>query len=435
MVFTMHDNHNIKILVVSHNVFSKTSNMGKTLMSYFKYMDNVDIAQFYIHSEVPTDGICKNYYRVTDKEIIKSIVTRRSGNVFTECDIRSDLSESRTDTGNTAKLYQHARKRTPLIYLARNLWWNLGRWKTQRLLSWVDEFNPDVVFFASGDYAFMYKIALGISKYKQIPLVVSCMDDYYFFNKNEGRLGGKLVHKLFMKQAKKVMRCASCIFAICEKMSKDYGKYFSRPCYTLCTPSTISAPLELDKTNSISYIGNFGYKRNSQIVALGKALKSLDIEGKPEFIDVYSAENRPEILADLTEENGINFHGSISAEKVLEVMGKSLAVIHTESFDDITRKAVAYSVSTKIADSLASGTPIFAYGPSEIASIEYLSENNAAFRVHSEEELSDALRELITNSAKRNEIAANALALAKKNHDPQNNCSMVREILKEVCNR
>ena len=162
---------------------------------------------------------------------------------------------------------------------------------------------------------------------------------------------------------------------------------------------------------------------------MGRALKALDCAGKPEYIDVYSAESRPEILADLTEENGIKFHGKIGADEVLRVMGSSLAVIHTESFDEGTRKSVAYSVSTKIADSLASGTPILAYGPKEIASIEYLNENDAAFCITDKKDLEAGLKELIENENKRKQIVANALALAKKNHDSKTNCQMIKNTL------
>ena len=422
----------MKILVVSHNVFAKTSNMGKTLASYFRGINSADIAQFYIHSEIPTDDICKNYYRITDKDAIKSILTRKSGKIFCESEVRTDLDESRTDTGNTAKLYRRARSRSPIIYFARNLWWGMSKWKTKKLCLWLDEFDPDVVFFASGDYAFMYKIALWMAKYKNVPLVVSCMDDYYFYNKNANRFGGKFVHKAFMKQVKKTMDYASCIYPICEKMGRDYSKYFGKTYHTLSTPSTISEPLSFEKSNAISYIGNLGFKRNEQIVKIGRALKALDIADKPEFIDVYSAEKDPEILKDLTEENGIRFHGKINAEQVLEVMGKSLAVIHTESFDKMTRRSVAYSMSTKIADSLASGTPILVFGPSNVASVEYLMENEAAFCVTSEKEMPTVLEELITNSEKREVIISNALALAKRNHDSHTNCGMIRDTLVEV---
>ena len=406
--------------------------MGKTLMSYFKDWCANDIAQLYVHSEVPTDTICKNYYRITDKEMIKSVFTRKSGAVLKEADIREGLSDSRTDSGNIAKLYQKARKRTPFIYFARNMWWKLGKWKTKKLLNWVDDFNPDVIFLASGDYSFIYDIALKLAKYKNIPLVVSCMDDYYFHNKNENKLLGKMVHRSFMKQVKRTMDYATCIFPICEKMGKDYSKLFNKPYHTLPTPSTLNKPLEEEKTNAISYIGNLGYKRNEQIIKLGQALLKVQSDKKPQYIDVYSAESRPEILKDLNEENGIKFHGAISADEVLKVMGKSLAVIHTESFDKETRKSVAYSVSTKIADSLASGTPILAYGPGEVASIEYLVENNAAFCVTSDSELEASLCELIENQEKREEIVKHALDLAKKNHDSETNCKMIRDVLEEI---
>ena len=160
-----------KVLVISHNVFCKTSSMGKTLLSYFEKWGTENVAQFYIHSEVPTDDTCcVNYYRVTDKEMVKSIFTRRSGSRFEKSDIQTDRVSSRTDEGLSAAIYQKARKRTPFIYFARNLIWRFGRWNTKKLRKWIDEFNPDAVFFASGDYAFMYVVARKIAKMKNIPL-------------------------------------------------------------------------------------------------------------------------------------------------------------------------------------------------------------------------------------------------------------------------
>lgn len=403
--------------------------MGKTLSSYFEGWDTKDIAQLYVHSEVPTSDACHNYYRITDKEMIKSIFTRKTGTIFTEEHIQRDRKEARTDTGTTAKLYQRARKRTPFTYFCRNLWWKMGKWNTKKLNDWVDDFDPDVIFLAWSDYHFIYDITLKIAKRKNIPLVISCMDDHYFYNRNEKKLGGKIEHKRFRKWVDKAMEYASCIYPICEKMGKDYSKHFNKPYHTLCTPSTISEPLSYEKTNAISYIGNLGLKRKDQLIDLGRALKALECDGKPEYIDVYSAESRPEILADLTEENGIKFHGKIGADEVLRVMGSSLAVIHTESFDKRTRRMVAYSVSTKIADSLASGTPILAYGPKEIASIEYLIENDAAFCITDKKDLETGLKELIENESKRKQIVANALVLAKKNHDSETNCQMIKNTL------
>lgn len=407
-----------KVLVISHNVFCKTSSMGKTLLSYFEQWGTENVAQFYIHSEVPTDdSCCVNYYRVTDKEMVKSIFTRRSGSRFEKSDIQTDRVSSRTDEGLSAAIYQKARKRTPFIYFARNLIWRLGRWNTKKLRKWIDEFNPDAVFFASGDYAFMYIVARKIAKMKNIPLYVCCMDDYYINNKNESRFGGRSTHKAFMKQVKKTVSASAGMFTICEKMKEDYSKMFGVPCHTLHTAASFEGPLSCEnKTGAISYIGNVGYKRHKQLISLGRALKSIETEIQRAYIDVYSAEKRPEILRELTPENGINFHGEISSNEVKNVMAESMFLIHTESFDEESRKAVAYSVSTKIADSLASGTCLIAYGPEEIASIKYLADNQAAFCIFDDHDLSDRLKEIINDKKQYDEIVDNARALSIKNH-------------------
>lgn len=416
-----------RILIISHNVLSFSVNMGKTLSTYFGGFESKYLAQLYIHSEIPTINICNNYYRITDKDMIKSIFTRHSGNIFTEKNIDKNRITPRTDTGREALVYQKARKRTPLIYLARNTWWSLGRWNTKKLKNWIFDFKPDIIFFASGDYSFMYKVALKIAQSCKIPMYVSCMDDYYLYNKNENRIGGKLIHKSFMKQVKKTINYASGIFCICESMSKDYQKLFNKECYTLHTPSSITEPLPQAKKAKISYIGNLSYSRDKQLVDIGVALKSLGT--LPKYVDVYSSESRPEILSKLIPENGIQFHGAVSAEKVKNIIAESIVVIHTESFDRSIRKAIKYSVSTKIADSLASGTCLFAYGPTDVASIEYLMENDVACVATSKDELKSKLTAILKFESLRNKYINNAIGLVKKNHDLEINQNKIAEII------
>lgn len=424
----------MRVLVVSHNVFSKDGNMGKTLSSYFSAFKPENIAQFYIHSEVPTTDICQNYYRITDKEAIKSVFTRKCGTRFGKKDIQPDRVTSRTDEGNDAKIYQKSRSRTPLIYFARNLWWSLSCWNSKRFKEWLEEFNPDVVFLASGDYSFIYKIALKVAKKRGIPLVVSCMDDYYFNNKNQGKFGGKFVHKLFMRQVRKTMDYSSCIFSICDKMSQDYEALFNKKSYVLHTPASFGEPLRGERENRICYLGNLGYKRNEQLLKLGRAIKDINVEGAPQFIDVYSAEVREEILRDLTPHNGINFHGAVSGEEVKRIMSESRYLIHTESFDEDMVRAVGYSVSTKIADSLMSGSVLVAFGSEKVASVEYLKENSAAFVITDRDDLKEKLTELFSDTKKTDETVKKAVELATKNHSFNKNSQFIKETLREIIN-
>ena len=212
------------------------------------------------------------------------------------------------------------------------------------------------------------------------------------------------------------MNYASAILTICDKMAEDYQKFFTKPCHVIHTSTSIKEPLAFPKKKKISYIGNLGLLRDKQLLDIASVLRELNLDGCPKYIDVYSPESRPEVLCNLTEENGIRFHGKVSADEVLRIMGESLAVIHTESFDSTMQKRVRYSVSTKIADSLASGTPILAYGPEEVASISYLRDNDAAFCASDLLDLKETLIDLVLNEEKRNKITHNAIELAKANH-------------------
>lgn len=184
--------------------------------------------------------------------------------------------------------------------------------------------------------------------------------------------------------------------------------------FVLRYTSSINVPLSYEKKKKISYLGNISYLRDLQLIDIGRTLRKMNCE--PNHIDVYSAESRKEIIDGMNLENGIVFHGAVGADEVLKVIGESMAVIHTESFDEKIRKSVRYSVSTKIADSLASGTCIFAYGPEEIASIDYLEKNNAAICCTDIKDLEHFLKVLITDTDERNKVVVKALTVAEKNH-------------------
>lgn len=49
----------MRVLIVSHNAFGLTNNMGKTLLSYFSDFSPEEVAQFYIHSEPSADDVAK----------------------------------------------------------------------------------------------------------------------------------------------------------------------------------------------------------------------------------------------------------------------------------------------------------------------------------------------------------------------------------------
>lgn len=422
----------MKVLLISHTVLSKTGNMGKTLRGYLMDYAPDEVAQFYIHSEIPTDNsVCQNYFRFTDIDAIKSILPlKERGSVFGDKDIQPDRISTRTDDGAIGEVYQFGRKRTGLIYMLRNILWKLGHWKTKKLKEWLNSVNPDVILFASGDYAFMYDIARWVATYLERPLVVSCVDDYYLTNANAGTFWGDLHHNLFMKSVHATLENASCIFTICDTMQAEYAKLFEKKCYTLYTSADNKNLVIRNDAKRISYIGNLGYDRFKQLIVIGEALHRQGM-----YIDVYSAEKNPSVLNQLEQAPGIKFHGAIAADEVWRVMENSIAVIHTESFDSKIKENIRFSVSTKIAESLMYGPCLIAYGPEGIASIDYLKENKAAYVITRPEDLESGLTEILTNRDLREQIVRNARALAVKNHNAEVNPKKVRMWLEQAADK
>lgn len=420
----------MKLLVISHNVFSLHSNMGRTLANFFTGIKPENIAQLYFHSEVPSVDTCKNYFRITDFDLIKKR-KREIGTIFTKKDIHKNIKTTRVDSGIQTEIYNLGRKRKPYLYIGRNLLWAFNKWNNQNLWNWIDAFNPDVIFFASGDYVFAYKVAMAIAEKKNIPIVTYVCDDYYFLKRKSisplyymYRLQYKqTVRKLFAKHKNMV--------AICDKLGRDYEKEFGVSSQTVMTSSTLSPfPEKTDGECVLSYLGNLGYDRQIPLAEIGRAVKKIS-NGKL-FVDVYSAETRPHILAELTEENGIRFHGSIPYDEVQFVMQKSDILIHTESMDTKNRDKVRYSVSTKIADSLACGRCLLAYGPSDVASIDYLKENACACVVTEKENLETIIQKLLSDKVFRNEFIKNGTKTAKENHDVIANSKKINQKLLQM---
>lgn len=422
----------MKVLIISQPVLSQSNNMGKTLAGYFKAFSPKDISQLYLRQGVPTSvDTCENYYCFSDSDALKSILNHKvQGVSFTGKSLVCTNNTKSTLENNDA--YKLGSTHKALMLFARDAVWKLSTWKNKKLLNWLDHTEADVVFFAPGDGAFIYRVADEIARYLHKPLVMVCMDDFFVNNRTQNEVLGKLRQKCFMKVVHKTVKNCDAIFTICDEMNDIYSNLFGKKCFTLHTVAE-NKDLHLNPTaNHISYIGNLSCGRYQSLIEMGKALSEMQDERLPKFIDVYSGTKEVKYTEPLRNASGINFCGEIPAESVLEVMANSLAVIHTESFETEMTNLVRFSVSTKIAESLMYGPCLIAYGPEGIASIDYLKENNAAWTITDTKDLKKGLKEILENSTLREQIVRNARKLAEKNHNAEVNPKKVREWLELI---
>ncbi len=93
------------------------------------------------------------------------------------------------------------------------------------------------------------------------------------------------------------------------------------------------------------------------------------------------------------------------------------ALVIAYNFDEESIRYIGYSLANKMPECLASGTPVLAYGPRGVATIDYLEYAGLADVVHTRSQslLGDAIIRLITNADYGRQLAERARSFASAN--------------------
>lgn len=412
-----------KILVVSHNSFSAVRNNGKTLQSLFGGWPSDKIAQLFFHDEIPNFEVCKHFFRITDADVFRAIM-RNNGDCGQKIKdnrvIKKNINISKgISFQNLFKLM--AKYRLEVMFLLRDLMWGSNRWKTKKLLEWLDCFSPEVVFFVGSNYRFSYNIALWIANERNIPFILYCTDDY---------VTPKLTANIFWwikywgvkKRFKKAINIAERVFVIGDAMANEYSSRFGRECTVIMNSVDVPKIFPNYKKSDRKYIklvyaGNLGLNRWHPLIEINECLMDLrknDIYGK---MYVYSPNvPRQKVVNALNNTPSMGYHGSLKTVQLKKEIQDADIVIHVESFDKKNRHLTRLSMSTKIPEYLALGKCILAYGPSDVASIKYLIDNNAAVVACNRSELRQKLDFLLSGIISKDEIGRKAYDLAIRKH-------------------
>jgi UDP-N-acetylglucosamine 2-epimerase len=407
-----------KVLIFSHNCFSKTISNGRTLNNFFIDWPIDRLAQFYIYNELPGSTVCNNYFRVLDMEALKAFCTWKT--VGHKIDL---LKEKIIESPYILSNY----KKNSYKYLIRNLIWDSKRWRSNSFYNWIEEFKPDIIFVQIGDYTFMHRLALEVAQKRNIPLVIYNSEDYYFQKKISFSPLYFLYKKDYKNQFRKLIAYASNNIYISDMLQQTYQREFNHRSTVIMTSTDMMCEENKEKELpfTISYLGTLGVGRHTSLIEIAEAIRNV----MPNyFLDIYGNAPNKQIKRELENCSGIRLKGFVSYKNVVNIMKKSSLLVYAESF----KWGLKNAFSTKIADSLACGTCLFAYGPEDTASIKYLRENEAACVVSDSSQLETYLKEIITNKDLRRKYIINALNLAKTNHDMDINKRYFRKILMEV---
>ena len=380
-----------KVLVIAANPFSDINNNGKTLKSIFSTFEKKNLCELYFRPQdnIIGDGdFADSYYAFGVMDIMRSIVflSKKCGSVQV-------FDKERDKSIAEDKVYRSfLNGKLKNIKWLRSLLWKTRKWDTNEYRKWLDTCNPDIVFALLGGPGVMYTIAQEIAAERNIPLAVYFPDDYLLHWPKRSLLD-KLKYKSDVKAFRKIINNASIRFCIGEKMCKEYGSFFKKEFFPIMNCAAIKPFNYVDTGNEkpvLSYFGSLWLDRWKMISRLADLVQDIG------EINVYSANELNDEMKYAFNKPNIHFMGPVLGEDYDLAVRKSDVLLHVESDDKINRGKTALSISTKIPDCLASGKPIMAFGPTEVASISLLKDNEIGFVLSSEDSL-DSNRRAIAN--------------------------------------
>lgn len=422
--------HN-RVIIVGTIPYNKNTS-SRAFDAYFHNWEKKNMRQIFSNTKTPVKGHCGSLYQITDARLLKRWLHRidEVGVIFEDKDLPDDWDNNDLEVGNGAvnALYKFGSKDSPLKYILRGILWKNKYWNTEKLNTWLDEFRPECVFLAFSDDYFIPRIALYISEKYNIPIMSCIGDDYYFNDRTSLSPFYHIYRKTYKKLIDKVFSRPGSAMYIGNKIRDKYNSEFGLNGETIYLTSDIKRRefREIDQNNpKIMYAGNVRLGRNDSLVDIGNALQKIS---KDYYVDVYSTEQNEEFLKGFKECPGLRFHGSVPYVEIMKLTSECDISIIVEGFEKKDVDTTRYSLSTKAADAIASGSNIFVYGSKECGVIEYMENTGCSMVCSNKEELVDKLKELIYNKTFQKKLYDRAIEVDIEDHDKEKNRSLTESM-------
>jgi len=403
-----------RLLIISHNLYDTNNNIGKTLVSLLEGWPKELISEAYFSNDYPTFKYSNSYYQILDKDVVKSCFSKKTivGKAL------EDNNSEQTEGKALSKLHAVGNRRIPTVSAIRDLFWKNGKWKTKDFSSWLKNVSkPDLILFVPNDYCLAYDVASFVLLNTNATIVPFYMDDAFYYGCRTSFVDW-LRRKALRKKAKLINDKSKFIFTICKAMSLEYEKLFNIKCYDFINSIELVPSIYKDKKDNncsfrFVYSGNLHSNRWRSLVKIAKALTDINKEKgySSELIIVTASNIEPKVLKKINSIPLIKLKNKVSNEELKELQFSADILVYAESFKNKDINNLRLSMSTKIPEYFRCNAPIFAYGPINLASIQYFKNEDLAFVCDSKKKnkLKQVLLKSITDTASRVRYAEKGL--------------------------
>lgn len=435
----------MKVLVLSSSPWAESNSFGSTYSNIFGGIEGLELANIYCKPGTPDNGIVLRYFQLTELSLIRNLLNRAvpPGRSFDSSDVRcrDDLSSGASVTRQELPAYRFARaRRLQVFFWARDLIWRIGRWRSDELKAFIDDFAPDVLFQPIYHSSYLSDIALFIQKRADAPMVGYVSDDVYTLCQFSLSPLYWIDRLLKRRKVRRVIDRCELLFVVSDVQKFEYERLFKPRCEVLtkCSDFDTQPPfvnVVADREHNrrplkLLYAGNIGAGRWRTLGLLVAAIGRVNDGGGRLHLTIHTATPITRAMRRALDAPGSSeLMESVSSTEVINLQRAADVLVHVEGFDLRSRLQVRQSFSTKLVDCFASGRCVLAVGPEDVASIEYLRRNDAALVASSPKQLDQLLLDIFTKEGMIEEYALKGWATGRRNH---NRSDVQRRLVSEL---
>lgn len=390
-----------RALIISNNPLSRTANNGKTILSFFDDIDEYKLYQIYFKEEIP-DYENAEYFKISEFDILKNKRKAPEGDHLAEITVKPN----------------------PVLRILRDIFWYVTFWKNKKIIKFIEDAKPDMIFFVAGDFLYPYHL-LNKIKNKKIPLVTFITDDYILPYDDDNIF--EKIRKFYLKiNLKRILSKSSKTFMISEKMKRVYDDIFNinADVFMNLFKNDYQITDQTYDVKNIVYAGSLHSGRDKELEWFIKHLETFNKTADEKiYLDLYTNDF-------ISDSEYVRNCGRVNIDELRQVYEHAWAFIFLESRALENIKKTSLSLSTKIPEYLSYGKPILCIGDDESYSIEYLK--NVSIRLSSDYASFEKNLKSILNERIYKEKAEQSYELYQKNHLYSTQLKRVKEIFNEV---
>ncbi len=407
----------MKILVLSNTPWSNDNSFGNSFSNIFEGIPDVSFANIYCRHGMPNNQFNMKCFQITEKKLIRNLLNRQipAGEAVEKASSPSMVNEAVTGFRYGQK------KRWQILFWFRDLIWRFGRWNSPKLRTFLDENKPDLIFQPIYYSSYLNRIALFIKKYTNAPMVGYISDDCYTLRQFRFSPLYWIDRLLKRRYVKRVIDKCKILYVISEIQKKEYENIFKIPCKVLTKMvffNSVAPQWSFNTENlQLLFAGNIGTERWKSLEALGKAIERLNKEGYKCHLDIYTPTPLSGKIKRVLIRSNVSVYPPMSYSKIQLLQQAADIQVHVEGLSLSSRLEVRQSFSTKLVDLFALGKPIFAIGPSDVASISHLLKNDAAIVASDENMIYEKLKNVFIHPKLLQEYGHKAYECGQRNHN------------------